>query len=72
MTKPEESTQPQVEDVQKLFDRLEEDGVAITSVSDGFIFAFTTGTLERLLSDAEASPHKKAIVFVRSPAKGVS
>lgn len=57
--------------VKDLFDRLERDGVAVTSVSDGHVFAFTLESLERLVEDAKAGDGR-CIVFVRSAPKEVA
>lgn len=54
------------EDASDLITRIEKEGVALRRVTDGVVFMFSAGVLRRLLEDAEASPAKKAIVFVRT------
>lgn len=55
--------------VEYLVDRVEKEGCVTVEVEDGRIIAFTADMLKRLWQDAEASPKKQAIVFIRKPAK---
>lgn len=56
----------------ELFDRVEKEGVSCTSVSDGYVFAFSADFLSRLLADAELSEKKQVILFVRKQPKEIA
>ena len=53
------------EDAALIFDRVEKDGVAVSSVSDGWVFGFTDVVLEKLLQDARESEKRAVMLFVR-------
>lgn len=62
--------QPIVDDMQRIVDRVEEDGVAIAELKDGFLFGFTRAQLVRMIDDIDARPdgRERIYLFVRTPA----
>lgn len=52
--------------VAELMSRVNEDGVAVSKVSDGFVFVFTRKKLEEIVASLNDKKQDNCVIFVKS------